>query len=49
MVFHSFQNNYGGDSKSLSQTRFLFWFVVPSRFRLRQMATPLGTLESQAI
>jgi len=25
-----------------------FKFVVPSRFRLRQMATSLGTLESQA-
>jgi len=30
-------------------TNFIFWFVVPSRFWLRQMATPLGTLESQTI
>ena len=35
--FIVFQNNYGGDSKSLFQTRFLFWFVVPSRSRLRQL------------
>jgi len=35
--------------KSFLKRVFFFRFVVPSRFRLRQLATPLGTLESQAI
>jgi len=30
-------------------TNFYFWFVVSLRFRLRQMATPLGMLKGQAI
>ncbi|WVY94951.1 hypothetical protein V8G54_034039 [Vigna mungo] len=43
--------NYGGDSKTFFQAMFsLFWIVVvPSRFWLRQMATPLGTNESDGL
>jgi len=29
--------------------QFNFWFAVPSQFRLWQMATPLGTVESPTI